>query len=296
MDTREEINDFLTSRRANVAPADVGLPGGSDNRRVPGLRREEVAVLSNISVDYYTRIERGDATGVSESVLDAICAALTLSQSETQHLFDLMRAANATTPRKHTPTPDEVRPGVTRMVDALVHTPGFVLNRRLDVLHANPLGRALYAPMYADPVRPVNMARFTFLERSARDFWVDWEPFARGIVAVLRIAAGARPHDRDLSDLVGELTTRSDDFAAMWATHDVWQHQAASVGIRHPEAGLLELDKEVMTVEGDAGQMVSTYTAPPDTDAHERLALLASLALTPDTDERRDTATAARDD
>jgi transcriptional regulator with XRE-family HTH domain len=280
--TRNDIRDFLTTPRARVTPEQAGLPGGTGNRRVPGLRREEVAVLANISLEYYTRIERGTATGVSESVLESISSALQLDEAEHRHLVDLMRTANGTTPARRTkPTPQRVRAPIQRMVDDLTHTPAIVNNGRLDLLYANALGRALYAPLFADPVRPANHARFLFLDTASHDFWPDWDRAANDTVAILRTEAGANPHDRELSDLIGLLSTRSDEFAARWARHDVRLHRTGDKRIHHPEVGDLDLDYEMLALSADPGQKLLVYTAQADSPTRERLDLLASWAATP---------------
>jgi transcriptional regulator with XRE-family HTH domain len=281
MSARDDLKDFLTSRRAKVTPEQSGLPTfGNGNRRVPGLRREEAALLANISVEYYTRIERGNATGVSESVLDAIAQALQLDEAEHAHLRDLVRAANTTRPARRRPARQQVRPAVQRILDSMVTTPAFVLNGRLDILDANQLGEALYTPMYANPQRPVNHARFVFLDHASHDFWLDWDKAANDTVAILRAAAGRDPYDRALSDLIGELSTRSDDFRVRWAAHNVRIHRTGTKHIRHQEVGDLTLDFEVFELAADQGQTLLTYTAEPDTATHQAIQLLASLAAT----------------
>lgn len=282
MSTREDIKAFLTSRRARITPEQIGLPAANANRRVPGLRRQEVAVLASISLEYYTRIERGQATGVSESVLDGIAAALRLSDDERAHLIDLLRTVGSTRPRRPRPVPDRVRPSVIRLVDALVGSPACVHNRRLDILYANPLGRALYDPMYADPVRPANFARFLFLDRGAETYWGEWDTRADNTVAILRASAGRDPYDRGLSDLIGELSTRSEQFRVRWAAHDVQHHRATRMHIRHPVVGDLTLQKEVLTLEDGGGQTVAAYTAEPQSPSRQALDLLASWGTVPD--------------
>ena len=200
MDTRTEIREFLASRRAKVTPEQAGLPVYGGTRRVPGLRREEVAILAGVSVDYYTRLERGNLGGVSESVLEALARALQLDDAERAHLFDLARAAGPTTRTRQRSAQQKVRPSVQRILDAMTGAPAFVQNGRLDVLAENPLGRALYSEMYADPLRPANHARFIFLNPRSREFYADWERAANDTVAILRSEAGRDPYDRTLSD------------------------------------------------------------------------------------------------
>ena len=212
MDNRSEIRDFLTSRRARITPEQAGLPAWGGSRRVAGLRREEVALLAGLSVDYYTRLERGNARGASDAVLDALARALQLDEAERAHLFDLVRAANAhpaaRAPRR--PARQQVRPAVQRILDSMTTTPAYVRNGRLDILAANRLGRALYSPVFDSPAQPANPARFLFLDPRGPEFYVDWERQAHDTVAMLRSEAGRNPHDRALSGLIGELSTRSE--------------------------------------------------------------------------------------
>ena len=222
MDAREEIREFLTSRRAKITPEQTTLHvyGGSI-RRVPGLRREEVAMLAGVSVDYYTRLERGSVSGVSETVLEALARALQLDEAERAHLFDLARATHATPRTRRRPAAQRVRPTVQRMLDAMTSAPAFVRNGRMDVLAANGLGQALYSEMYAGPRRPVNSAWFVFLDPRAPSFYMDWSQVASDAVAILRSEAGRHPYDRELSDLVGELSTQSELFRTLWAAPSV---------------------------------------------------------------------------
>jgi transcriptional regulator with XRE-family HTH domain len=277
---RGAIREFLTSRRARITPERAGLPVYGGNRRVSGLRREEVALLAGISVEYYTRLERGTATGVSESVLEGIARALQLNEAERAHLTDLVRTANTTRPIRRRPTPQRVRPAVQRILDSMTGTPAFVLNGRLDILAANQLGYALYSPMYADPVRPANHARFIFLDRRSTEFWSHWDKAAGDTVALLRAEAGRDPYDRGLSDLVGELSTRSEEFRVRWATHDVRIHDTGVKRIHHPLVGDLTLPFESLQLAADTGQTLLTYTAEPNSPSDEALNLLASWTTT----------------
>src|SRR3954462_4985395 len=227
-DARRELRDFLTTRRNRVTPAQAGLPNyGGERRRVPGLRREEVALLAGVSTDYYTRLERGSATGVSDSVIDGVARALLLDEAERSHLLALIRTSGSSGPHRRRPsTRQQVRPAVQRVVDSMVATPAVVSNGRLDILYANALGRALFAPVFAfaEPSRPPSSARFVFLDPGARDLYRQWDAVADDTVALLRAEAGRDPHDRLLSDLVGELAMRSTEFRARWAAHDVRIH------------------------------------------------------------------------
>jgi transcriptional regulator with XRE-family HTH domain len=283
MDNRNEIREFLTSRRARITPEQAGLTVYGGNRRVPGLRREEAAMLAGVSVDYYTRLERGNLTGASESVLDALARALHLDEAERAHLVDLARAANTAPARtRRQPTQPRVRPGVQRILDSLVGAPGFVLNGRLDILAANPLGHALYSEMYTDPVRPANHARFLFLNPRATTFWSNWDKAAGDTVALLRAEAGRDPYDRELSALVGELSTRSDEFRVRWAAHNVRFHHTGVKYMHHPHVGDLTLAWEVLDLTADTGLTLLVYTAEPGTASHDALNLLASWAATLD--------------
>jgi transcriptional regulator with XRE-family HTH domain len=279
MDTRSEIREFLTSRRAKITPAQAGLTAYGP-RRVPGLRREEVAVLAGVSVPYYTRLERGDLNGVSESVLEALARALQLDDAERAHLFDLARAAGPMATRRRRTAPKQLRPSVQRLLDAITAAPAVIQNGRLDVLAANQLGRALYSEMFRDPTRPLNHARFTFLDPRARDLYPDWERAANDSVALLRAQAGRDPYERELTDLVGELSTLSEEFRTRWAAHDVRLHQTGAKRFHHPVVGELTLTFEMMELAADPGLNLLTYTAEPGSESEAGLNLLGSWAAT----------------
>ncbi|MDO8145837.1 helix-turn-helix transcriptional regulator [Isoptericola sp. 178] len=288
MDLKAEVSEFLRTRRDRITPDRAGLPAYGGNRRVPGLRREEVAMLAGVSVDYYTRLERGSLSGVSESVLESLAEALQLDEAERTHLFDLARTANASSAarsrHRRTPAPS-VRPAVQQIIDAMVGVPAVVRNGRLDVLAANALGRALYSPIFASLERPtkepVNTARFHFLDPAARDYWApNWARVAHDAVAILRAEAGRNPYDTSLTALVGELSTRSEDFRRMWAEHDVKFHRTGTKTFHHPVVGLLDLSFEAMVLPADPGLQLNVYTAVPDSPASDALQLLASWAAT----------------
>jgi transcriptional regulator with XRE-family HTH domain len=282
-DVRGEIREFLSTRRAKVSPEQAGLPVyGGDRRRVAGLRREEVALLAGISSEYYTRLERGNATGVSESVIDGIAYALQLDEAERAHLLDLIRTAGSTRPPRRRPAQQRVRPTVQRVLDSMRGTPAFVLNGRLDVLAANTLGRALYSPVYADPLRPPNNARFVFLDPHASDFFREWDKVANDTVALLRAEVGRDPYDRRLSDMIGELSTRSDEFRVRWAAHNVRIHTTGVKLLHHPVVGDVDLPFESFPLAADPSQSLLTYTAEPDSPSQDALNLLASWAATSD--------------
>ena len=288
VDARTEFRDFLTSRRSKLGPEQAGLPVYGGNRRVPGLRREEVALLAGMSVDYYVRLERGNARGVSEAVLESLARALQLDEAERAHLFDLAHAVNASSAATARATATatrragkpQVKPALQRIIDAMETTPAYVRNRRLDILAINRLGRALMAPVYADPTVPANTARFLFLDPAAREFYCDWSSIAADIVAALRTEVGADPHDKALQDLIGELCTRSDVFRTRWAAHNVRYHHSGSKKFRHPVVGELDLDFDTMELPADPGLAITVYSAEPGSPAHDSLNLLAAWGAT----------------
>ena len=280
MSNATEIREFLASRRARITPERAGLTMYGRKRRVSGLRREEVALLADISVEYYTRLERGNARGISEEVLDAVCRALQLDEAERAHLLDLVRIANVERVPRRTPEPQRVRPSIRRIVDAIVTLPAFVNNGRLDILYANPLAEAFYSEQLRDPVRPPNSARFLFLDPRARSFYVDWDTIAHDIVATLRGEAGRNPYDRALSDLIGQLSTRSAEFRVLWAGHDVRFHRSGTKRFHHPLVGDLTLAYESLELPADLGLTLVTYSAEPGSPSEERLRELGEWTAT----------------
>jgi len=280
MDHRAQVREFLVSRRERISPAQAGLPAYGGNRRVKGLRREEVALLAGVSIDYYVRMERGNLAGASDGVLDGIAGALQLDEAERAHLFDLARAAQPTPPRKRRAKTSGVTDGIQQVLDAITDAPAWVRNARHDMLAANRMARALYLPLFADPRRPVNNARFVYLDPAARDFFADWERAADDIAAMLRSEAGRNPHDRQLIELIGELSTRSEDFRVRWAAHNVRFHRTGHKRLRHPVVGVLDLDFEAMEFPAHPGLTLLVYTAAAVTPAADNLKLLASWAAT----------------
>ena len=237
-------------------------------------------MMAGVSADYYTRLEKGNLTGVSDSVLHAIARALHLNEAERAHLFDLAKAANtapARVPRRAAP---KVRPSVLRVLHSMTATAAFVRNGRLDILAVNQLGRALYAPVFDDPARPANLARFNFLDPAATDFYPDWDDAADTSVALLHTEAGRDPYDRGLTDLVGELSTRSEAFRTRWAAHDVRLHRTGVKHFCHPAVGRLDLTFDAMEIPTDPGLTMTCYTADPGTASDQNLKLLASWAAT----------------
>lgn len=282
---RTEIREFLTSRRARITPDQAGLPAYGGNRRVKGLRREEVAMLSGISVDYYVRMERGDLSGASDSVLDSMATALHLDEAERDHLFALARAAGPARARAR-PTPKTVRPVIQQVLDAMTDAPAWVRNGRHDIIAMNTLAKALYSPVLESPVagpagrRPANTTRFVYLDPAARDFFVDYDAIANDAASMLRLEAGRNPHDRELIALVGELSTQSELFRQRWASQDVKFHRSGQKRLRHPAVGQLDLDFEAMDLPSEPELRLNVYTAPAGSPTADALQLLASWAAT----------------
>ncbi|MEU0514689.1 helix-turn-helix transcriptional regulator [Amycolatopsis sp. NPDC006125] len=276
IDLRTEIKEFLSSRRARITPERAGLPAYGGNRRVEGLRREEVALLAGVSVDYYVRMERGSLTGASDGVLDALASALQLDEAERDHLFHLARQSKG--PRRRRPAVT-VRPALQQVLDAITDAPAWICTGRYDVLAMNHLARALYSPVLADPRRTANTARFVYLAPgAAKTFFVDYDRIARDVAAKLRMEAGRDPHDEELIALVGELSARSELFRQRWASQDVRHHRSGRKRLHHPVVGRLDLDVESMEMPAEPGLLLNVYTAPAGTATADGLALLASWA------------------
>ena len=285
MDNRAEVREFLTTRRAKISPRQAGLPE-LGARRVPGLRRGEVAALAGVSIEYYAKLERGALAGASASVLDALARALQLDDAERAHLFHLAHAADGTTAgmrarrrpsRRWTP-----RPSLQWALDQF-GAPAIVRNGRMDLLAVNHLGRAMHSSLFDSEVagRPPNFVRFTFLDLdAAHDFYPHWDTAADTCVAILRTEAGRDPHDKDLHDLVGEVSTRSEDFRRRWGAHDVRYHGAGTKHFHHHVVGDLELAYESLDMISDPGLTLTLYAAEPASPTHEALTLLASWAAT----------------
>ncbi|MEU3858692.1 helix-turn-helix transcriptional regulator [Streptomyces sp. NPDC028722] len=281
MSTESDIRAFLASRRAKITPQQAGLPAFGGNRRVPGLRREEVALLAGVSIDYYIRLERGHLAGASEEVLDSVADALQLDDAERAHLHDLARAA-AKRPHRRTRRPrGPLSDSVLRVLNSMSDCPAFIRNGRLDVLATNPLGRALYSALHAGAARePVNMARFQFLDPAGREFFPRWEEAVNTTVSLLRTEAGRAPGDSGLTGLIGELVTRSDTFRTAWAKHDVRLHRTGRKSFRHPAVGEITLDFDAMELPAQPGLTLTAYSAPPHTSDHDKIQLLAAWAAT----------------
>ncbi|GEC09202.1 transcriptional regulator [Streptomyces spinoverrucosus] len=285
-DNRSEIRDFLATRRAKITPEQAGLPT-SGRRRVPGLRREEVAVLAGVSTEWYTRLEKGHISGVSEDVLDAVARALQLDEDERTYLFDLAMAAqpSSRTPRRRKAV--DIPPRVQWLLDSITLSAAFVTNGRLDIVATNALARALFSPLFDSETtdergRP-NFARYWFLDPGSHHFIADWDGATNATAALLRAEAGRYPQDKALRELIGELSTVSAEFRTRWAAHNVRIHHGGVKRFHHPDAGPLELtyqplDMPLSTHEAHA---LTIYTAEPGTPDEDRLKLLASWAATP---------------
>ena len=282
MDNRGQVREFLASRRARITPDQAGLPAYGGNRRVKGLRREEVALLAGVSIDYYIRMERGQLAGASDAVLEGVARALQLDDAERDHLYDLARGSEPQPARLRRSREPGITASVQQVLDAITNAPAWVRNARHDMLATNGLARALYAPMLADPRRPANNARFVYLDPASREFFIDWERAADDIAAMLRLEAGRNPYDKKLVELIGELSTRSEDFRTRWAAHNVRFHRTGHKKLHHPVVGDLDLNFEAMELPSQPGLTLLVYTAPQGSPAADGLSLLASWAATAD--------------
>ncbi|WP_329173755.1 helix-turn-helix transcriptional regulator [Streptomyces sp. NBC_01477] len=263
------VGDFLQSRRARIQPEDVGLPPYG-RRRVPGLRREEVAQLAGVSVDYYIRLEQGRGKNVSDAILDAVARVLRLDPTEHAHLRDLARPGRAAPAAPS----GGVRPGVRLLLDNMADCPAMVIDHRMDVLAWNALGDAVHG--FAGDASRRNMPRRVFLDPEAADLYPEWAAVAAETVAYLRFGAGRHPDDQRLTALIGELSMKSEHFRRLWADHLVREKTYGVKRISHPVVGELNLGYETLALPGDADRTVVVYTAPPGSGAAERLAVLAS--------------------
>ncbi|KPI22004.1 helix-turn-helix domain protein [Actinobacteria bacterium OK006] len=285
LDNRADIRDFLARRRAQLTPEQVGLPTGG-RRRVPGLRREEVAVLAGVSTEWYTRLEKGHISGVSEDVLDAVARTLQLDDDERTYLFDLAKAAQPSPVTRRRRKAVDVPPRVQWLLDSMTLSAAFVTNGRLDIVATNPLARALFAPVFDSPTvgvreRP-NFARFWFLDDASHDFAADWEVAVTMTAALLRAEAGRYPNDKALRELIGELSIPSHEFRTRWASHNVRIHHGGVKRFHHPDAGDLELTYQPLDLPMSAREAhsLTIYTAEPGSPSEDGLRLLASWAAT----------------
>ncbi|MFE6962148.1 helix-turn-helix domain-containing protein [Streptomyces sp. NPDC057696] len=274
LDPRAELSEFLRTRRARLKPADVGLTDHSRRRRVPGLRREELAQLAGVSAAYYTRFEQGNARNVSREVLDAISRALKLSDAEHTHLLSLAELKRHQ--RRAAPPRQRVRREVRELLAAMEGVPAYVWGRRSDVLAWNQTASAVFGDWAARTPRDRNWARVAFLDPAARKLFTDWETKAYDVVGQLRLGAGLHPDDPVLAALIGELSMKSEDFRRLWASHNVKQKTHGTMRLTHPLVGELTLRYETLALPGDQEQSLSTYHAEPGSHSEEALRLLAS--------------------
>ncbi|WP_077090309.1 helix-turn-helix domain-containing protein [Mycobacterium rhizamassiliense] len=276
MDIAKDIRDFLMTRRARITPEQVGLPPGG-RRRVPGLRREEVAKMAGVSIDYYTQIERGNVAGVSDEVLHAVARALQLGEAEEKHLFDLVRATTrAGRTRAPRRTARTIPEGVQALLDSMVTAPAIVLTGPFDIVATNALGRALYAPVFARAKGIPNVARFMFFDTAADQFFPDWAKEADDVVSLLHAEAARAPDSAAITRLVGELERRSEQFRARWAAHNVKAHRHGIKRFRLSEVGELSLTYNVLDITGAGGLSLIGHSAQPGSRSDDALRLLAS--------------------
>ncbi|PYY34434.1 MULTISPECIES: helix-turn-helix transcriptional regulator [unclassified Curtobacterium] len=292
MDHRTEMREFLASRRARVRPEDAGLPGGG-GRRVPGLRREELAALAGVSVSWYTRLERGDTVGASDAVLEAIARTLQLDDLERQHLIRLARGSQTVTTKASArkPAPRTIRPTLQLILDQMTDMPAIVQNGRADVVAMNSLGRAFYSGLVASPSASMNHARYIHLDPGSKVFYREWDEIASNSAAMLHVAAAKDPLDQDLSNLIGELATRSADFRVRWAARNVHEHQSGIKHVNHDLVGEIELSYETLALPGHPGLMLYVNAAAAGSPAADALRLLAAWSapqLASDTRRDRD--------
>ncbi|MFI6581690.1 helix-turn-helix domain-containing protein [Embleya sp. NPDC050493] len=278
MDRAQQLSEFLKVRRARLRPEDVGAANFGGQRRVPGLRREELALLAGVSVDYYTRLEQGRARNVSPEVLDAVAGALRLDADERAHLHNLAKPAGS---RRRAARPQQVAPELRQALAALADTPAYIIGRRLDILAWNEPARTLIADFAAIPPAERNMARLVFLDDAAKDLYPDWETKARDTVANLRLDAGRHPDDPLLAALVGELSLGSADFRRLWADHNVRGKTRGRKRFAHPQLGELALDYVAMRAPDDPDMTMMIYTAPPGSESATTLRLLTALTAAP---------------
>lgn len=286
MEHNAELKEFLRTRRARLRVDDVDIGGTTRGRRVPGLRREEVAQLAGVSVDYYSRLEQGRQLNVSAEVLDAVARALQLDDVERAYLFQIARMHSRRS-RRRSPAPvQRVRPGIRRLIETMDDvTPAFVFGRRMDVLAANRLARALMVDFDALPPRDRNLLRYTFLDESTRELWIGWEEVARDNVSVLRLDAGRHPDDPLLLELVGELSVKSPEFRRWWADHNVRERTHGTKRFHHPVVGDLTVQYECLSLSGDPDQTLCVYTAEAGSPSETALRLLANWTGTSEESE-----------
>ncbi|QGF23242.1 helix-turn-helix domain-containing protein [Raineyella fluvialis] len=279
MQNADDVREFLISRRARITPAQAGLPAYGGTRRVAGLKREEVAMLTGVSTEYYAKLERGNLRGVSESVLASLAAALQLDEAERTHLFDLARAAASSKASATRRVREEMRPSVERILAGMTGVPAYVRNSRMDIVAANGLCFALYTGILSPETLPLNLARFMFLDPRSREFFLEWETLADDLAAALRTESGRLPRDRALNSLIGDLAAGSTEFSTRWARHNVRFHRSARKTLHHPLVGDIELTGDALDLPGEELTIIA-YTAEPGSHAQEQLDFLISWSAT----------------
>jgi transcriptional regulator with XRE-family HTH domain len=284
VDHRKDVQDLLASRRARLSPEQAGLPFYGGTRRVQGLRREEVAMLAGVSVDYYARLERANIAGASPSVLEAVARALQLDDAEREHLLDLARNSDTTPRRERRPKPAAAtpRPAILTILAGMTGIPAYVRTPRMEIVAANELCQTLYGGALDDVLLPLNLARYLFLDTHSRGFFLDWGAVADDMVGALRVQAGRDPRDRALSDLIGELSTRSDEFVERWARQNVRLHRTARKRLHNRAVGEIELTGNALELPADDLVLIA-YTADPGSQAEDQLKLLAAWSATQNT-------------
>lgn len=280
MDSRSEISSFLTSRRARLSPEEAGVPFYSGARRVPGLRREEVAHLAGVSSDYYARLERGKIAGASREVLEAICRALQLDDDEREHLFNLVQVTQHRSPRTKRSNRTRVRPGIQRVLDS-IQTPALIQNARLDRLAFNRIGRVLHSLPIDGSRDQYNYAQWLFLDSRARTFHRDYAEAKHNVVALLHAATAQDPYDKELIEVIGTLSTQSEEFRTMWASQDVFRHRSGAKLLTHSEVGDLEFGYESFELSTDPGLVMLVFTVEPNSPTAEAMQILASWTAPP---------------
>jgi transcriptional regulator with XRE-family HTH domain len=281
MENSDDVREFLTSRRSRITPSLAGIPAYGGARRVPGLKREEVAMLAGVSTEYYARLERGNLRGVSDSVLDSLARTLQLDEAERTHLFDLAKASAPSAARATRRVRAEVRPSVQRILAGMTGTPAYVRNSRMDIVAGNSLCFALYAGILSPDTLPLNLARFMFLDPRSRDFFLEWATIADDLAAALRAESGRNPNDRSLNSLIGDLAAGSTEFSTRWARHNVRFHRSARKTLHNPLVGDIELTGDALELPGE-GLTLIAYTAEPGSHAQQQLDFLTSWSASGD--------------
>jgi transcriptional regulator with XRE-family HTH domain len=267
------------SRRSRITPAQAGLPAYGGTRRVAGLKREEVAMLTGVSTEYYARLERGNLRGASESVLESLAGALQLDEAERAHLLDLAKAAAPSRAPGARRVRAEVRPSVERILAGMTGTPAYIRNSRMDIVAANSLCFALYGGILSADTLPLNLARFMFLDPRSQGFFLEWTTLADDLAAALRTEAGRNPRDRALNSLIGDLATGSTEFSTRWARHNVRFHRSARKTLHNRLIGDIELTGDSLELPGE-GLTLIAYTAEPGSRAQQQLDFLTSWSTT----------------